>query len=294
MSRAARGSARPLLIVQAMAEKAATLQLAPARTGAGTAELCHDLRAPLQAISGFASLLREEKAAGLDDEGIEYLDRIAAAMDRLLDVVETHRSIGLWREAGTPLETIAAARALRRATGQIGDLIRGHHARVVILGQWPEVLGHEGALAQVLANVIGNAVRHGKPASAVRVEIEGRIEGQQMRISVRDNGPGIDPLRLPEVASLLTGRGGRGSARGLAIAAELAQAMGARIELALSPLGGAGFDVILDRPAAVAAAHAPEPRPALARPFARSSGLGRAGLRPACRVTDARGLHRGA
>ncbi len=294
MPRVTPDSARALLIMPAMAEKAATLQLATARSGAGTAELCHDLRAPLQAISGFASLLREEKADGLDDEGIEYLDRIAAAMDRLLDVVETHRSIGLWREAGGPLQVIAAARALRLATGQIADLIRGHHGRVVSLGQWPDVLGHEGALVQVLANVIGNAVRHGKPGTEVRVEVEGRIEGQQMRISIRDDGRGIDPLRLPEIASLLSGQSGAGSARGLAIAAELAKAMGARIELTRSPLGGAGFDVILDRPLGVRATHVPEPRPAPVRPLARRSGLGRAGLRAASRVSDPRGLHRDA
>ncbi len=287
-------AARSLLKGTAMAERTTTVSSTERSAWGGTAELCHDLRAPLQAISGFATLLREEKAQSLDEEGLDFVERIAAAMERLIDVVEAHRGIGVWRQAGSPVEVVSSALALRRASAQIADLSRGSGGRIVIAGEWPQVLGHEGALAQMLANLISNALKHGSAEGGIRVEVEGQIDGAQLRIVVSDDGLGIAANELAWVRDILAGRVGRGSARGLVIAAELANAMGARIRPISSLLGGAAFEVILDLPQAAECIERPSRSRAAAprRVFERGSGLGRAGLRSAGHSLDPRGLQR--
>jgi two-component system sensor histidine kinase MtrB len=102
----------------------------------------------------------------------------------------------------------------------------------------------------ILANLIGNALKHG--GSPVRVSV--RLEDDELVIAVRDHGPGIPEDVLPHVfdrfykASASRPRS-EGSGLGLSIALENARFHGGGITAANSPEGGAVFTLRLPRDA---------------------------------------------
>jgi two-component system sensor histidine kinase BaeS len=111
-------------------------------------------------------------------------------------------------------------------------------------------------VAQVLRNLIGNALKFSPPASPVFVRAGTRDE--EVRLSVADQGIGIRPEHLPHVfdrfhqAGAVLTRQAEGAGLGLYITKRLVEAMGGRIEVASSPGLGSTFDVRLPVPASAA------------------------------------------
>jgi signal transduction histidine kinase len=108
-------------------------------------------------------------------------------------------------------------------------------------------------IAQVLRNLVQNALQHGGPGGVVRVSATAR--GDRVRVAVDDDGPGIPPAERERVfdrfhrTDLSRTRRSGGSGLGLAIARAIVQAHGGRIWAEISPQGGAriafelpGFD----------------------------------------------------
>ena len=118
----------------------------------------------------------------------------------------------------------------------------------------------------ILANLVGNALRHGAPPVTVRASIQaGRAGGSDLVLEVRDHGPGLPAGAIGHVfdrfykADSARARS-EGSGLGLAIAQENARLHGGRIDAANDTEGGAVFTVRL--PVALAQRQAPALRQA--------------------------------
>jgi signal transduction histidine kinase len=179
------------------------------------ARACHELRGPLTAVR--LSLATMERRQEAPPERLATLDREL-------------------RRAGLALDDFAAARSGRRIVDreepvEVAELLeeqsRGWAAvaaafdSVVVLGdRLPGciVVGDRLRLAQVVSNLIANALEHGPG----RIELAARLVGpRRVRIEVIDEGPGL-PVALDELTR--RARGGRGQrGRGLAIAAQIAE-----------------------------------------------------------------------
>ena len=103
----------------------------------------------------------------------------------------------------------------------------------------------------ILANLVGNALRHGAPPVTVQASIQaGRAGGGELVLEVRDHGPGLPAGAIGHVfdrfykADSARARS-EGSGLGLAIAQENARLHGGRIGAANDPGGGAVFTVRL-------------------------------------------------
>jgi signal transduction histidine kinase len=123
-----------------------------------------------------------------------------------------------------------------------------------------------------LSNLVVNAIKFTPPQG--RVELDAEADGQAVRFSVRDTGPGIPPDLLPRVFERFWKGGGAGRAGtglGLNIAREIVEAHGGRIWVESQPDHGTTFHFTL--PAAVASATLPPQVPArgTAHPAARLS-----------------------
>jgi signal transduction histidine kinase len=153
----------------------------------------HDLRSPLVSVLGFTRLLRDEFGEPIGRTGLHFLDRIEQAgrnMERLL-----HDMLELSRIEDTPncpvrvspipvLEQLAAE--LRLQLDEAGIELR-------LPQRAPTLTFDRTRLYQLFSNLIGNAIRHmdRDTKGLIEVEIETVSDGYQ--ISVRDNGPGIEP-----------------------------------------------------------------------------------------------------
>ena len=105
--------------------------------------------------------------------------------------------------------------------------------------------GEPRSVIQVLVNLIGNAVRHSPPGTAVTVSF--RNSGGSARVHVADEGPGIAPEHQKRIFEPYetAAPAGEGSGLGLAIARRLARAMGGDIELESAPGEGSRFTLVL-------------------------------------------------
>ena len=210
----------------------------------------HELRTPMAAVVGAARTLQERWRELTPDQRESFLDLIAGETSRLAtliaDVLDTSRI-----EAGTFSYTFRDV--------DVGDLVEESVAaaaigqdevrlRAVVQRPIPRVRGDSARLRQVLANLIDNAVKYSRTGD--EVEVAALAEDSTLRVSVRDNGPGI-PREHHRLIFEKFGRakvGGRakpGTGLGLFIARSIAEAHGGSIEVRSAPHRGATFTLSL-------------------------------------------------
>jgi signal transduction histidine kinase len=199
------------------------------------ADMAHELRTPLQVIRGSV----EGMLDGLydaDPERLHVMIDETALMARLLDDL---RTLSMADEGVLPLhrETVDARALAEDALRSFASI--AEEEGVTLSFEAPErapVDADPVRLAEVLQNLLSNAIRHTPRGGRVLAEIA--IEGGELRFSVTDTGPGIPAELVPHVfdrfvRSADTG----GTGLGLAIAKRLVEAHGGTIQ-AMEPNGG--------------------------------------------------------
>ncbi len=256
-------------ISQNAAELAATVRLRTAELRRSNMQLetfvysiAHDLRAPLRTMQGFAQLLVQKHAAGLDEQGRDYarfIDTAAQTMDCLLtDLLEFSQISQQEIELGAvPLESV-----MREVLFSCEKMIRESRARIENISPWPVVLAHATILRQVLVNLLSNALKFvSSEAPFVRIWSEERPD-EIIRVWVEDNGIGISPEfheRIFQVFQRLHTKEYAGTGIGLAIVRKGMERMNGRVGVISTSGKGSRFwielskasDATIDLPAKV-------------------------------------------
>ncbi|MEW6270630.1 MAG: PAS domain S-box protein [Thermodesulfobacteriota bacterium] len=237
-----RASAR---LEERVAERTAELREVNAGLEAFAYTVSHDLRAPLNAMRGFADVLVDEFAQQLDPAGRRHLEMIVKAADRMekliADLLEFCRIGGndLPRE---PLDLNAAVRA---AVLQVEPVLRRQRARITVTGPSLIVSAHRGSLVQSVANLLLNAVKFVAAETIPRVRVELAPGDGVARLWVRDNGIGIpeeDRERIFDPFERLHGRDAYpGTGLGLAIVRRAVARMAGRVGVESRPGEGSSF-----------------------------------------------------
>jgi len=230
----------------------------------------HDLRAPLRGIESMARFLWEDVGEKLDPEARDKLDRIRRAARRLHQLIDSLFEVA---RAGRELdvkEEVSLADCLDDALAALEGPIRESGAEVVVDGELPTMTGDPTRLAQVLQNLVGNAVKYSAgPGRKPRVEIGGRLEddGAVVALWVKDNGIGIPEDQHRRIFQLFRRlhREGEyeGTGVGLSIVERIVHAHGGAVSVESKPGEGATFTVRLPRqpPPARQAPREAEPPP---------------------------------
>ena len=212
--------------------------------------LAHELRNPLSAISAAAQTLELEQDARVRlPEIAAILRRHVAHMERLVaELLDVERIVQ--RRLRLEMAPVDLRECVQDAVEACArQLAERHQALEVDLpaGTVP-ALADRTRIAQIVANLLGNAARYGKAGGHVRVSLETDSEGA--RLSVCDDGPGLEPDELERIFELFrlgTGgvdRGGVGI--GLWLVRELARIHGGSVCARSSGRGtGAQFVVRL-------------------------------------------------
>ena len=151
----------------------------------------HDLRAPLRHISGFVQLLQTQAQATLDDTGRRYLDVIAGAARKMGVLIDDLLSFSRTGRAQMRLEAVSLAAIVEECRRELEPETRGRTIDWQI-GELPQVTADRALLRQVLANLLGNAVKYTGKKPAARIEVSARREGGETVVCVRDDGAGFD------------------------------------------------------------------------------------------------------
>ncbi|MFL5353615.1 ATP-binding protein [Archangium sp.] len=225
--------------------------------------LGHDLRNPLNAISASAFLLqRTEDLSGGAQRAVERIRTSAARMARMLNdildfargsvggVLPVHRErVNLHELCRCALEELQVAYPSQRM--ELDPRGEGW-------GWWDP-----DRMAQVVGNLVSNALHHGRPDTPVRVEV--RDAGSEVRLSVHNEGEPIPPeLQAMLFQPFRRGTTGKAATRsvglGLYIVRQVARAHGGEVEVHSARGEGTTFTVRLPR-------GGPEPRPEAGDPW---------------------------
>jgi two-component system sensor histidine kinase MtrB len=210
------------------------------------ADVAHELRTPLAAMTAVTDILDEEAPNLPGDAGIAArlvsaeTRRLAALVENLMEISRFDAGRAVLRAEEVDLaELVTATLAARGWTGQVGtELPAGLTARL-----------DRARIDVVLANLVGNALRHGAPPVTVAVA---PLRDDRIAVRVTDHGAGVPD----EVAEHVFDRffkadssraRSQGSGLGLAIARENAHLHGGTVELGRAGSGGAVFTLVLPR-----------------------------------------------
>ena len=151
----------------------------------------HDLRAPLRHVSGFVQLLQNNAKGKLDATGMRYVEVIAGAAKRMGELIDDLLSFSRMGRAQMHLETVPLGPLVEECRKELEPETQGRKIEWAI-GALPEVKADRPLLRQVLANLLGNAVKYSGKREEARIEVAAKTEGGETVVSVKDNGAGFD------------------------------------------------------------------------------------------------------
>jgi len=235
-------------------EKALSLEGADRRKDEFLAMLSHELRGPLSATGMAAQLLdvppvTETRAGQLGQIITRQVGHMTRLVEDLLDVSRVSRGLVVLDKIPVDLCGI-----VRDAIEQVDPLVqaRRHELAVSLPSESCWIPGDRTRLVQVVANLVGNAVRYTPEGGHIAVRLV--AEDAFMTLTVEDNGIGLSPALLPYLFDLYvqaersSSRENGGLGLGLALVKSLVEAHGGEVSAASSGAGmGSVFTVRLRR-----------------------------------------------
>ncbi|KGN34543.1 histidine kinase [Knoellia sinensis KCTC 19936] len=205
--------------------------------------IAHELRSPLTGVKGFSSTLLRRWDQFSEEQRLTMLEAIDADADRLTrlitDLLDVSRiDTGRLRIHEVPVSTrVVFNRHVERAVAA------GHEDVEFSVDVAPgaeEVYADPDRLDQVVANLVENALRHGRGRVALSAEPTDGSTGQGVTISIRDDGEGIPAEQRRAVFSRFWhGPSGSGTGLGLYIVRGVVEAHGGQVDVDDAIEGGA-------------------------------------------------------
>jgi two-component system phosphate regulon sensor histidine kinase PhoR len=242
------------------------------------ANVSHELKTPLTSIRGYAETLRMDPGLPLETQR-QFLDIIQRNADRLHRIVDELLNLaqlesGAWRPDLQPVSAIAV---VEEAWADFADAAVRESISLAVEGRELSVLADPGALRQVFANLLENAVRHTPDGGRITVRARRAVEAgvnaaaadslppatsapapgdpSWLELEVADTGTGIPRDHLGRVFERFyrvdpaRSRAAGGTGLGLAIVKHLVESMGGQVSAA-SELGK-GTTIRIRLPAAM-------------------------------------------
>ncbi|MBP2476578.1 signal transduction histidine kinase [Crossiella equi] len=216
------------------------------------ADAAHELRTPLAGVQAAAeAVVQSSPETSFEDrERLNVLlareaRRASRLVEDLLSIAKIDEGLELRRE---PVDLLALSRSEAERIRLLAN-----NVHVVVAGSPVVVPGDSDRLAQVLANLLGNARRYSARGGVVTVQV-GRL-GERAYVEVADSGPGVPPEDRDRIFDRLVrldssrDRGSGGAGLGLAIALGIARAHGGNLECVEPPAGQPGALFRLTLPA---------------------------------------------
>jgi signal transduction histidine kinase len=215
------------------------------------ANVSHDLRTPVATLQAHLERLALDTRA--DDERREYVDvalrqtrRLACLVEQLLEAAKLDAA-----QVSVEAEPFAAGDLVQDVIQKFALAAEERRVRLVptVPTGLPWVVGDVGLIERVLDNLLENALRHTPPDG--RIEVAVTPHAAQLRFTVTDSGPGLQPDEAARVFDRFyrgdrsrSGRTGH-AGLGLAIAKGIVELHGGRLNLDGRPGRGArfGFDL---------------------------------------------------
>jgi PAS domain S-box-containing protein len=211
----------------------------------------HDLRAPIRAIDGFAEILEQEHASGLDPEGRRLLDTVRKNAKRMGLLIDDLLALARYSRQPIVPEKIDMS-ALARAT--LDEALRAEPERKIATSMTPlpPAVADEGLLRQVWLNLYSNAIKYTRGRPDAAIETSATETESELIYVVKDNGAGFDMRHADKLFGtferLHTAKEFEGTGIGLALVSRIVKRHGGRVWGQGEVDRGASFSFALPKP----------------------------------------------
>ena len=202
--------------------------------------ISHELRTPLNFIMGFASILDDGVAGELNEEQQRYVGKILDGADVMLHLVNDLLDAAKLQAGKLHFEPAEAdvAAIVEQVTARLQPLAARKSLKLTATVDVPiRPVLDEMRVAQVLMNLVGNAIKFTPEGGEVAIQVWTRpaTEDQEVVFQVRDTGVGIEQADIPRLftafqqADMSTTRQAGGTGLGLSISKAIVEAHGGEI-----------------------------------------------------------------
>jgi signal transduction histidine kinase len=218
------------------------------------AAVSHELKTPLTAIRMYVEMLRDGLVPS-EEKRREYYVTLGTETERLSRLIDNVLEFSRLERGTRQLETRSAP--LAPVLDDVLALLRPHAARqgfdiaLALERDLPPVRIERDALAQILFNLVENALKYARGATDKVVTVSAAAQDGRVALAVSDRGPGVPERRLGKIfepfyrgEDELT-RETQGSGIGLALVKGLAERMGASVSARNLPNGGFSVALLL-------------------------------------------------
>ncbi len=153
----------------------------------------HELKTPVTSLKGFTNVLQRRLARQGDEQGLYYLSRMDAQLDKLTSLINELLDISRMQSGKLLMraEPIDLDALIEETVEMVQATTSTHHLHIEgRIGA--KVLGDQERLEQVFINLLTNAIKYSPQADTVRLCLAVSQEAQQAVVSVQDFGIGID------------------------------------------------------------------------------------------------------
>ncbi len=232
-------------------ERAVELQRSNSELQRSNAELeqfayvaSHDLSAPLRAVAGFSQLLASRYRGRLDESAEEFIGHMQDGVERMQRIIDDLLAYSRVDRTELHPEDVDLEAILETVLRGLAPEIAERRAEVTH-DSLPVVCGEPGQLAQLLQNLIANGMKFTAEGVEPRVHVSALRDGARWRVSVRDNGIGIDPDHVGRIFKMFQRLHSNdeypGTGIGLAISEKIAERHGGEITVEPAVGGGSVF-----------------------------------------------------
>ncbi len=201
----------------------------------------HDLRAPARSVISLAEWAREDLAEQNLEDLDEHLAMIVQRAGRLDTMLNDLLSFAKFGRTEVAAEEVNVDALLREIQGGLVSIPEGFE---LAWSEMPVLTTQKTLLAQVLLNLVTNAIKHHDKPNG-RIHVSHRLADGVHELSVADDGPGIPEAYREKIFGMFTKLKRRdeveGSGMGLAFVHKVVTRRGGRISVIDTPGGGATF-----------------------------------------------------
>lgn len=200
----------------------------------------HELRTPVQAILGYAEMIK------INPQKAEYLSSILYNASRLQEIIDDVLDVSRIESNRLPLEKelfFIEDLILEVAEDYSKRISVDSNTNVQFMGEKKDkikLLADKTRIRRVLMNLINNAIKFTKSGSII-VQVTKDSAGKNMIISVEDAGKGVDPEVIPNLFEKFVTKSKKGLGLGLFIARNIVESHGGKIWFEKNPKGGSIF-----------------------------------------------------
>ena len=154
----------------------------------------HDLKSPIDNIEGFIHLLRDSLAGRTTAEEEEFLDMMTTSVNRFRKtIIELRKITAMQRYLQDDEEKADLNIAVEDIKTEISSLIENTDAAIITLFEVPVIKYGIKNIKSILYNLITNAIKFRSPQRKPVIKISSKEVGQDVLLSVEDNGLGLTP-----------------------------------------------------------------------------------------------------